>query len=53
VQASTGIQEFNRRYDVMNTSQYIQFLREINALAGQNGGPDFPIERILVLKDQL
>lgn len=46
VQASTGIQEFNRRYDVMNTSQYIQFLREVNALAGQNGGPDFPIERI-------
>ncbi|GAA4965594.1 TonB-dependent receptor [Algibacter aquimarinus] len=46
VQASAGIQEFNRRYDLMNTSQYIQFLREINALVGQNGGPDDPIERI-------
>jgi len=43
VQASTGIQEFNRRYDLLNTSQYIQYLREINALVGQNGGPDFPI----------
>jgi len=30
----------------MNTSQYIQFLKEVNALAGQNGGPDFPIERV-------
>jgi len=46
VQASSGIQEFNRRYDLMNTSQYIQFLKEVNALAGQNGGPDFPIERV-------
>ncbi|MFD2726899.1 SusC/RagA family TonB-linked outer membrane protein [Hyunsoonleella rubra] len=46
VQASTGIQEFNRRYDLMNTAQYIQFLREVNALAGQNGGPDDPIERV-------
>ncbi|MEO0526842.1 MAG: SusC/RagA family TonB-linked outer membrane protein [Bacteroidota bacterium] len=43
---SSGIQEFNRRYDVLNTEQYIQFLREINALAGQNGGPDFPVGRI-------
>ncbi|WP_350286829.1 TonB-dependent receptor [uncultured Croceitalea sp.] len=43
---STGIQEFNRRYDVLNTEQYIQFLREINALAGQNGGPDFPVGRV-------
>jgi len=46
VEASSGIQEFNRRYDVLNTQQYIQFLREINALAGQNGGPDFPIGRV-------
>ena len=45
-QVSTGIQEFNRRYDLLNTEQYIQFLREVNALAGQNGGPDFPIQRI-------
>ncbi len=45
-EASSGIQEFNRRYDLLNTEQYIQFLREINALAGQNGGPDFPIGRI-------
>ncbi len=43
IQANTGIQEFNRRYDLLNTEQYIQYLREINALAGQNGGPDFPI----------
>lgn len=46
VEASSGVQEFNRRYDVLNTEQYIQFLREVNALAGQNGGPDFPIGRI-------
>ncbi len=46
LQATTGIQEFNRRYDLLNTQQYIQFLREVNALAGQNGGPDFPIERV-------
>ncbi|MBC2845545.1 SusC/RagA family TonB-linked outer membrane protein [Winogradskyella flava] len=46
LQASTGIQEFNRRYDLMNTEQYIQYLREINALVGQNGGPDFPIGRV-------
>ncbi len=43
---SSGIQEFNRRYDLLNTQQYIQFLREINALAGQPGGPDFPVGRI-------
>ncbi|MEL6975649.1 MAG: carboxypeptidase-like regulatory domain-containing protein, partial [Bacteroidota bacterium] len=43
---SSGIQEFNRRYDLLNTEQYIQFLREINALAGQPGGPDFPVGRI-------
>ncbi|MEM6718076.1 MAG: TonB-dependent receptor [Bacteroidota bacterium] len=43
IEASTGFQEFNRRYDLMNTEQYIQYLREINALAGQNGGPDFPV----------
>lgn len=43
---SSGIQDFNRRYDVLNTEQYIQFLREVNALAGQNGGPDFPVERV-------
>lgn len=46
VEASSGIQQFNRRYDLLNTEQYIQFLREVNALAGQNGGPDFPVERI-------
>lgn len=46
LQASSGIQEFNRRYDLLNTEQHIQYLREINALAGQNGGPDFPIARI-------
>ncbi|NER17783.1 SusC/RagA family TonB-linked outer membrane protein [Spongiivirga citrea] len=46
LEASTGIQEFNRRYDVLNTTQYIQFLREINALAGQPGGPDFPVGRV-------
>lgn len=46
LEASSGIQEFNRRYDVLNTEQYIQFLREINALVGQNGGPDFPIGRV-------
>lgn len=45
-QATSGIQEFNRRYDLLNTEQHIQFLREINALAGQNGGPDFPIGTI-------
>lgn len=45
-EASAGIQEFNRRYDLLNTEQYIQYLREINALAGQNGGPDFPVGRI-------
>jgi TonB-linked SusC/RagA family outer membrane protein len=43
---SSGIQEFNRRYDVLNTEQYIQFLREINALTGENGGPTFPIGRV-------
>ncbi len=43
---SSGIQEFNRRYDLLNTEQYIQYLREINALAGQNGGPDFPVGRV-------
>jgi TonB-linked SusC/RagA family outer membrane protein len=46
IQASSGIQEFNRRYDLLNTEQYIQFLREVNALVGQNGGPDFPIARV-------
>ncbi|MFD0860594.1 SusC/RagA family TonB-linked outer membrane protein [Sungkyunkwania multivorans] len=46
IETSAGIQEFNRRYDVLNTEQYIQFLREINALAGQPGGPDFPIARV-------
>lgn len=46
LEASSGIQEFNRRYDLLNTEQYIQFLREVNALAGQNGGPDFPVGRI-------
>lgn len=46
IQASSGIQEFSRRYDLLNTEQHIQYLREINALAGQNGGPDFPIARI-------
>ena len=43
---SSGIQEFNRRYDLLNTEQYIQFLQEINALAGQNGGPEFPVGRV-------
>ncbi|UII77192.1 TonB-dependent receptor [Flagellimonas sp. HMM57] len=43
---SSGIQEFNRRYDLLNTEQYIQFLREVNALAGQSGGPDFPVGRV-------
>jgi TonB-linked SusC/RagA family outer membrane protein len=43
---SSGIQEFNRRYDLLNTQQYIQFTKEINALTGQNGGPDFPIGRV-------
>ncbi|KAA1246627.1 TonB-dependent receptor [Aquimarina sp. RZ0] len=46
LEASSGVQEFNRRYDVLNTEQYIQFLREINALVGQNGGPDFPVGRV-------
>lgn len=46
VNASSGVQEFNDRYDVLNTQQYIQFLREVNALAGQQGGPDFPVDRI-------
>ena len=43
---SSGIQEFNRRYDLLNTEQYIQFSKEVNALAGENGGPDFPIGRV-------
>jgi len=34
------------RYDVLNTQQHIQFLREINALFGQNGGPDDLVGRI-------
>lgn len=46
LEASSGIQEFNRRYDVLNTEQYIQFLREVNSLAGRNGGPDFPVGRV-------
>jgi len=43
---SSGIQEFNRRYDLLNTEQYIQFLREVNALTGENGGPTFPVDRV-------
>ena len=46
LEASSGLQEFNRRYDLLNTEQYIQFLREVNALAGRNGGPDFPVGRV-------
>jgi len=33
---SSGIQEFNRRYDLLNTGQYIQFLREVNATININ-----------------
>lgn len=40
---SSGYQEFNNRYDVLNTQQYVQYLRELNALTGQNGALQFPI----------
>ena len=40
---STGFQNFNDRYDLLNTDQYVQYLREINTLAGRNGGPDDPV----------
>jgi len=41
---SSGLQQFNDRYDVLNTEQYIQYLRELNSTVGQNGGIDFPID---------
>lgn len=40
---STGFQEFSQRYDVLNTEQYIQYLRELNAATGQPGALEFPI----------
>lgn len=40
---SSGFQEFNNRYDVLNTSQYVQYLRELNAATGQPGALEFPI----------
>ncbi len=43
---STGFQNFNERYDLLNTEQYIQYLRELNATVGQQGGLDDPIGRI-------
>ncbi|WP_299762291.1 SusC/RagA family TonB-linked outer membrane protein [uncultured Dokdonia sp.] len=40
---SSGFQEFNQRYDVLNTEQYIRYLRELNSVTGQPGALEFPI----------
>lgn len=40
---TSGFQDFNGRYDVLNTEQYIQYLRELNAATGQPGFLEFPI----------
>lgn len=40
----TGIQSSNKRYDVLNTEQYIQFLREISA---QTDGGGTVIDRVV------
>lgn len=40
---SSGYQESNQRYDVLNTEQYIQYLRELNSQTGLPGALPFPI----------
>ncbi len=37
----TGFQQSNQRYDLLNTEQYVQYIREINAL--QEGGTQIDI----------
>ncbi|WP_394750568.1 SusC/RagA family TonB-linked outer membrane protein [Spongiimicrobium salis] len=41
-----GFQQSNKRYDVLNTEQYIQYIREVNAQSFIPGAGGAPIPRI-------
>lgn len=47
VSTYSGIQSSNKRYDVLNTEQYIQYIKEVSALSVQDGGIQGGVPRFI------